>query len=83
VLPLMEWKRREPEPTYEAAGFRVDPSGIVDLGRLEHPVKAEWRGQIRRALVVGERLLTVSEAGILVSPLDIMSAGAWVRFPRT
>ena len=83
VLPLQEWKRRAPEPTYEAAGFRVDSAGIVDLGRLEHPVKSEWRGQIRRALVVGERLLTVSEAGILASPLDTMSAGAWVRFPRT
>jgi hypothetical protein len=83
VLPLLEWERRAREPSFEAAGFRVDPAGIVGLGRLEHPVKTEWRGQIRRALVVGDRLFTLSEAGILASPLDTLQGGTWVRFPRT
>ncbi len=80
VLPIQDWTGRE--PAFAAAGFRVDGAGIVELGRVEHPVKDEWRGQIRRSLVVGERLFTLSEAGILASPLATLSGGAWVRFPR-
>jgi beta propeller domain-containing protein len=80
VLPIQDWKGRE--PAFAAAAFRVDRAGIADLGRLAHPVKDEWRGQIRRSLVVGERVLTLSEAGVLASPLDTLSGGAWVRFPR-
>jgi Beta propeller domain len=81
VLPLQRWN--QDEGFVGAAGFRVDRAGITDLGRLSHPVKTEWRGQIRRSLVVGDRLFTVSEAGILASPLDTLSGGTWVRFPRT
>jgi Beta propeller domain len=80
VVPIADWSGRE--PAFAAAGFRVDPAGIAELGRVEHPVKSEWRGQIRRSLVVGDRVLTLSEAGILASPLDTLSGGAWLRFPR-
>jgi hypothetical protein len=82
VLPLDRWNENGPV-FVGAAGFRVDRAGIADLGRISHPVKDEWRGQIRRSLVVGDRLFTVSEVGILASPLDTLSGGAWVRFPRT
>jgi hypothetical protein len=82
VVPIQFWTDREPEPAFAAAGFRVDRAGIADLGRLEHPVKNEWRGQIRRSFVVGDRLLTMSEAGLLATPLDTLRGGAWVRFPR-
>ena len=46
-------------------------------------MKTEWRGQIRRSLVVGDRLFTLSEAGVLASPLATLGEGVWVRFPRT
>jgi uncharacterized secreted protein with C-terminal beta-propeller domain len=82
VLPFERWDENGPV-FVGAAGFRVDRAGIADLGRISHPVKAEWRGQIRRSLVVGDRLFTVSEAGILASPLANLGDGAWVRFPRT
>ena len=82
VLPLERWNENGPV-FVGAAGFRVDRAGIADLGRISHPVKDEWRGQIRRSLVVGDRLFTVSEVGMLASPLDTLSGGAWVRFPRT
>ncbi len=81
VLPLQRWSRND--VFVGAAGFRVDAAGIADLGRLSHPVKSEWRGQIRRSLVVGDRLFTLSEAGILASPLATLGEGVWVRFPRT
>jgi uncharacterized secreted protein with C-terminal beta-propeller domain len=82
VLPLERWDENGPV-FIGAAGFRVDRAGIADLGRISHPVKAEWRGQIRRSFVVGDRLFTVSEAGMLASPLATPGDGAWVRFPRT
>lgn len=81
VLPLQRWGEDGPE-FVGAAGFRVDRSGIADLGRLSHPVRDEWRGQIRRSLVVGDRLFTVSDVGMLASPLDTLQGGTWVRFPR-
>jgi Beta propeller domain len=80
VLPLQRWT--EDEEFAGAAGFRVDRSGIVDLGRLSHPVKDEWRGQVRRSLVVGDRVFTLSHVGMLASPIDTFSGGSWLRFPR-
>jgi uncharacterized secreted protein with C-terminal beta-propeller domain len=80
VLPLQRWS--EDEEYAGAAGFRVGRSGIVDLGRLSHPVKDEWRGQIRRSLVVGDRVFTLSYVGMLASPIDTFSGGSWLRFPR-
>jgi hypothetical protein len=80
VLPLQRWS--DDEVFVGAAAFRVDRAGITDLGRLSHPVKTEWRGQIRRSLVVGDRLFTVSQAGILASPLHTLAGGTWARFPR-
>lgn len=80
VLPLQRWS--EDEHFAGAAGFRVDRTGIVDLGRLSHPVKDEWRGEIRRSLVVGDRVFTLSDVGMLASPIDTFSGGSWLRFPR-
>jgi uncharacterized secreted protein with C-terminal beta-propeller domain len=81
VLPLQRWN--EDGPVFVgAAGFRVDRAGIADLGRISHPVKDEWRGQIRRSFVVGDRLLTLSEVGLLASPLDTLQGGTWLRFPN-
>jgi uncharacterized secreted protein with C-terminal beta-propeller domain len=82
VLPFERWDENGPV-FVGAAGFRVDRAGIADLGRISHPVKQEWRGQIRRSLVVGDRLFTMSDAGILASPLADLGDGAWARFPQT
>jgi hypothetical protein len=63
-----------------AAGFRVDPAaGIEEVGRVEH------RGpfgvaQIRRSLVIGERLFTLSERGVLASDLATLAPRTWVPF---
>jgi hypothetical protein len=80
VIPVQQWSRED--VFIGAAGFRVDPSGIADLGRLSHPVRDEWMGQIRRSFVVGARVFTVSESGILASPIDTLRGGAWLPFPR-
>jgi len=80
VIPLEEWT--DETAFVGAAGFRVGRGGIADLGRLAHPVREPFMGQIRRSLVVGERVFTVSESGILASPIDTLRGGAWLPFPR-
>jgi hypothetical protein len=67
----------------KAAGFRVGRSnGIVDLGRIENGTGTqEWTPPIRRSLVVGGSVLTVSDAGVRASDLNTLAAQGWVSFP--
>jgi beta propeller domain-containing protein len=80
VIPVESWLGSR--PFVGAAGFRVSRGGIAALGNLTHPVAEPWMGQIRRSLVVGERVFTVSDSGILASPIDTLRGGAWIPFPR-
>ena len=57
-----------------AAGFSVDAeSGIDEVGRIEHASAGDpYLGQIRRSLVIGERLYTLSDNGIEASDLETL-----------
>jgi hypothetical protein len=80
VLPFEDWTARR--PFAGAVGFRVDrAAGIAELGRLAHPAAELFMAQIRRAVVIGERVFTVSESGILGSPINTLRGGAWLPFP--
>lgn len=46
------------EPFYGAIGFRVGRAKIDEIGRIQHDV-----GQIRRSVVVNQRLFTISDVG--------------------
>jgi beta propeller domain-containing protein len=69
-----------------AVGFRVSrESGIAEVGRVTHEkpphANADAVGSdIRRSLVVGRRLYTVSDRGVEVSSLDTLAELAWVPF---
>ena len=61
-----------------AVGFRVGRSrGIDPLGRVEH----EQASQIRRSLVVGDGVITVSENGVASSSLATLAERGWAAFP--
>jgi uncharacterized secreted protein with C-terminal beta-propeller domain len=62
-----------------AAGFRVARSGIAEVGRVRHP--GERAPSVGRSVVVGDRLLTVSDGGVQASGLDGFDARGWVAFP--
>ena len=63
-----------------AVGFRVGRTrGIDPLGRVEHD--AQW--PIRRSLVVGDSVLTVSENGVKASSLATLGERGWAAFPAT
>jgi uncharacterized secreted protein with C-terminal beta-propeller domain len=64
----------------QASGFRVGRTrGIDPLGRVEHD--ARW--PIRRSLVVGDSVFTVSENGVKASSLATLGERGWAAFPAT
>ena len=67
----------------QAAAFRVGRAkGVVDLGRIDNGAGSlTWTPPIRRSLVVGGSVLTVSDAGVRSSDLDTLAPQGWVSFP--
>lgn len=81
VLPVERWD--ETAPFVGAVAVRVTPSGFTEVGRITHPVpgpEEEWRGRIRRSLVAGDRLFTVSDLGVRASRLTDLGDAGWVPF---
>jgi hypothetical protein len=64
-----------------AIGFHVDSLGIHELGQISHPPSNGYTAPITRSIVIGNALYTVSDAGILASSLDTLSAQTFVPFP--
>jgi uncharacterized secreted protein with C-terminal beta-propeller domain len=76
VLPLDRW-RWSGEPAWAGVGaFRVGTSGLSEVTRIAHP----RQGHIQRSLVAGERLLTVSDEGVLSSALATGGDGRWLGY---
>jgi len=62
--------------------FRVGRArGIDELGRIDHAPENRWAAGIRRSLVVGDSVLTVSEAGVMSSSLATLVERGWAAFP--
>jgi hypothetical protein len=82
VLPLSlyDWESDAP-PFVGAIGLRVKRDGISEIGRIQHPADGEYLWDIQRATVVGERLFTLSPAGLLSSGLSDLSTGPFLPFP--
>jgi uncharacterized secreted protein with C-terminal beta-propeller domain len=64
-----------------AIGFRIDRSGIAEVGRIVHDPLAGLSPPIERALVVGPRVYTLSSAGVMASDLRTLARLAFVGFP--
>lgn len=57
-------------------GF-AEPTRVTHTGRIQDSYSS-----IRRILVIGERVLTISSDGILVNDLKTFAERAWVPLPR-
>ena len=72
------------EPFAGAIALRVGRGGIAELGRISHPAIAGTGSTlgtpIRRSLVVGDKLFTVSDAGVKASSLGSLANAGWVAF---
>lgn len=72
-----------PEPFIGAIGLSVAPDGIDEVGRVSHGDPAADLGgsvQIRRSLVVGDHLLTVSDLGVQQADLATLEPTGGVTF---
>jgi uncharacterized secreted protein with C-terminal beta-propeller domain len=65
-----------------AVGFHVaKPDGIAETGRIWHPPDSGYSPPIDRSLVIGDRLYTVSTAGLQASDLTSFADRGFVAFP--
>lgn len=82
VLPaVFSEKADQSSPFNGALAIKIDPAaGFGKVVRLTHAGRGgkDDVPSIRRAVVIGDRLLTVSALGVLVSDLDTLAARAWV-----
>jgi hypothetical protein len=86
VIPLQIYSNDDGGQQFSGAiGFHAGAKGIDEAGRVTHPeppgpASRGYSPPIRRALVVGDRLFTVSDAGIRSSRLDTLADVAFVPF---
>ncbi|WP_182885434.1 beta-propeller domain-containing protein [Microbispora sp. H10885] len=85
VLPLQSWAGGEITET-AALALRVGDRAITELGVVTHPKPAANKGfapdgqGIRRSLVIGDDLWTLSGAGLKVSDAATLADRAWIPF---
>jgi len=68
-----------------ALGYTVDAqAGILPVGQIEHKTGVDpdygWTPPIRRSMVIGDQILTLSEMGLKASLLGDLSDVAWLEF---
>jgi hypothetical protein len=79
VLPVDIYDGRG-DPFLGAIGFEVRRAGIDEVGRVTHD-GGQYPAPVRRSVVVGDRLFTLSELGVKASDLATLADEAWVPFP--
>ena len=80
VLPLEYWDEGS-NVFAGAVGLSVDrAAGIAEAGRTRHE-DTDWTAVVRRSLIVGGRLVTISDAGIQENSLSDLVAQDWLAFP--
>jgi hypothetical protein len=62
-----------------AIGFKVGRDGIGEAGRVTHP-GPDYAPPVQRSLVVGDRLFTVSTAGVKASDLRTFADRGFAAF---
>jgi uncharacterized secreted protein with C-terminal beta-propeller domain len=83
VVPYQQWccENGKDAPMVGAIVMKIADGRIRDLGTISHVRNGdEWGPQIRRALLIGDVLVTVSESGIMLSDpesLDTLDRLAW------
>lgn len=65
-----------------AVGYSIDAqAGILPVGQIQHGDQdLGWRPAIRRSMVVGDQVLTLSDIGLKASLLGDLSDAAWLEF---
>jgi hypothetical protein len=69
------------QPFLGAIGFRVDRSGVAEVGRVSHPASDNMQWPIQRSIVIGDHLFTLSDGGVMSSNLGGLAPQAFAAFP--
>ena len=92
VLPMQRWswdERTQKDDSFSGAVvISASPQRVKQLGVIEHPNATDpgcedcsgWSAPIMRSLVIGDRLFTISEVGMLASDIDTLEKIQWVEF---
>jgi hypothetical protein len=64
-----------------AIGFRISSSAIGEVGRISHD-EGQYPAPVRRSVVIGNRLFTISDLGAKSNALTTFAEQAWVPFPQ-
>jgi hypothetical protein len=64
-----------------ALALNVDAAGIGEVGRVAHNAVNGYSPPITRSMVIADRLLTLSDGGVLASALDGFTPAGWLPFP--
>lgn len=75
VLPLHDYQ----DGSSEALLLRAEETGFTELGRISHP-DGSGGSNIRRSLVIGDTLWTVSDSGLAAHSLSTLEQSGWVAF---
>jgi hypothetical protein len=69
-------------PTSEAVVLHVGDQGFTELGTITHPITPGYAvgAQIRRSLIIGSALWTLSDAGLKANDSTTLTPMAWVPF---
>jgi hypothetical protein len=69
-------------PASEAIVLQVGDNGFTEIGTITHPATPAnpAGGQIRRSLIAGNALWTLSDAGLKANDMATLTPLAWVPF---
>jgi len=81
VVPVMQPFRAETgKPPAGALVLRISGDGLTEVGTISHAVDQNADPTVRRAMMIGDELWTVSGSGVLINDLDKLTQRAWIPF---
>ncbi|GAA4453634.1 beta-propeller domain-containing protein [Phytohabitans houttuyneae] len=80
VMPLSVWERDK--GSNGALVLRIGDNAISEVGTVSHKATQPGLEMIRRSLVIGDDLWTVSESGLMATNMSTLDTQAWLSWSK-